>query len=590
MTPVSLDWEGPFDGPPPRLMVRAIDDNQVRWAERIVELTGVLEQLDQWEQEARKGPGGAPRTFPNRALLVAMVLAATADEPMHISVWRDILFSRIGKSARRRLEVPDPPAPDDILGWENVYRNMRTRFKGIWGLMDPSPAPKNRRLPATEFEARVAEETARRGQEALEEAHRRLTWFTNRVIEASLLAGPRDLRRSTALSMAVDATPIPAFARAGKRGRAKGRNPGAMIISSTDPDADWYDRTPGREDDGFPRVSRGKWAYELSIAVLGDLDENAVVPRPSFVLAMAPLHKPGKAPGREALHALKSIIDRGYSANFVAGDRAYSSLLPENFQLPARSLGYRLVFDYTVKQLGSKGEAQGFIQVEGAWYCPSMPEALINATKDLRAGKIDKAIYSKRIELRRRYLARPNTSPDPEGHQRYLCPAAGACTARCPLKEKSERREGDLVQIRPSRDLLENPPPCCTQETVTIPPEAGARFAQALQYASPEHRRTYSTLRNSIEGMNGFFKDAAFEAIGESQRRRVRGVAPQSIMVAFQLMAANLRKVVAYAEDLRRADESDAKPRRRRRRTRPLQDWVPGADAAAQTGLSPPAA
>jgi len=38
--------------------------------------------------------------------------------------------------------------------------------------------------------------------------------------------------------------------------------------------------------------------------------------------------------------------------------------------------------------------------------------------------------------------------------------------------------------------------------------------------------------------MNGFVKDGAHEALGDPQRRRIRGVVAQSVLVAFLLLAA----------------------------------------------------
>ena len=59
--------------------------------------------------------------------------------------------------------------------------------------------------------------------------------------------------------------------------------------------------------------------------------------------------------------------------------------------MPARSLGYQLVPDYRIDQLGLQGTHQGMILVDDSFYCPAMSEALINATKDFRDGKIDEA-------------------------------------------------------------------------------------------------------------------------------------------------------------------------------------------------------
>jgi hypothetical protein len=43
--------------------------------------------------------------------------------------------------------------------------------------------------------------------------------------------------------------------------------------------------------------------------------------------------------------------------------------------------------------------------------------------------------------------------------------------------------------------------------------------------------------------MHGYFKDGAREAVDDPERRRIRGVAAQSVLVAFQLFAGNIRKI-----------------------------------------------
>ena len=97
------------------------------------------------------------------------------------------------------------------------------------------------------------------------------------------------------------------------------------------------------------------------------------------------------------------------------------------------------------------------------------------------------------------------------------------------------------------------------------------------------------TLRNSIEGMNGFMKDSAFEAMADSQRRRIRGTAPQTIFVAFQILAANLRKIEGFLKAVRAATAGVFRPRRRPRTT-PSPSWRPPAADRASGGPSPPAA
>lgn len=140
--------------------------------------------------------------------------------------------------------------------------------------------------------------------------------------------------------------------------------------------------------------------------------------------------------------------------------------------------------------------------------------------------------------------------------------------------------------------VTDHPPPICTQQSVTVPPEAGAKFAQPLLYGSDDWQAAYATLRSTNEGMNGFLKDGAREALGDPQRRRIRGVAAQSIFVSLLLWAANLRKIDRV---LVAAAAGTARRRPRRRRTRALGEWLPGQPPPPTTvtggpGPDPPTA
>ncbi len=168
--------------------------------------------------------------------------------------------------------------------------------------------------------------------------------------------------------------------------------------------------------------------------------------------------------------------------------------------------------------------------------------------------------------------------------------------ARCDLKPASVREctKGRL-RIPVTAAVADLPPLICTQQSVTIPPEAGAKFAQPLLYGSDEWQAAFSTLRNTNEGMNGYLKDQAREALGDPQRRRIRGVAAQSVFVSLLLCAANLRKIAGFLA--RAAAEAAGKLHRRirRRRTRSIGEWLPEqpsptAPVSGNPGPDPPTA
>ena len=95
--------------------------------------------------------------------------------------------------------------------------------------------------------------------------------------------------------------------------------------------------------------------------------------------------------------------------------------------------------------------------------------------------------------------------------------------------------------------------------------------------------------------MNGFLKDGAREALGDPQRRRIRGVAAQSVFVALLLWAANLRKIDRFLVQMAAETAGNVRRRPRRRRTRGIDQWLPGQlppapPVTAGPGPDPPAA
>ena len=73
--------------------------------------------------------------------------------------------------------------------------------------------------------------------------------------------------------------------------------------------------------------------------------------------------------------------------------------------------------------------------------------------------------------------------------------------------------------------------------------------------------------------MNGFIKDGAREAVDDPERRRIRGVAAQSVLVAFQLFAANMRKISEFLAH-REAEGKKVRKLPSRRSTRSLNTWA----------------
>jgi hypothetical protein len=268
---------------------------------------------------------------------------------------------------------------------------------------------------------------------------------------------------------------------------------------------------------------------------------------------------------------LASAAARGHKPGWLGHDRAYTAALPGRFHLPARALGYSPVMDYRADQPGIQASTQGALLVEGTWYCPALPDPLITATARLRDHAITRDLYDQQIAARAPYQLKRKDGPDDDGYQRLSCPALGRHPGlMCPLRPASlSPRDGRPKVLQPP----EEPPKTCRQTAITIAPGTGARYRQDLPYASPAWHQAYATLRNTIEGLNGYAKDPAHQALAQPGRRRVRGIAACSLFTALLLMAANIRKIRTWRA-LTPRDKARITRRARRRRTS-LRDYHP---------------
>ena len=205
--------------------------------------------------------------------------------------------------------------------------------------------------------------------------------------------------------------------------------------------------------------------------------------------------------------------------------------------------------------------SNGALLIEGGWYCPKMSEPLIDATLELRKGKVGRDLYEERIAARGAYALRRKQGPDQDGYERWSCPAIGRYPkVMCPLRPNSLSPGNTRIKVLGTEEGLR--PLICRQSAVTIAPDVGVRHRQELRFATDEWHERYATLRNSIEGLNGYIKDPCHEALSQPGRRRVRGIAPQSIFVTVLLMAANIRKIRSFRQDQAR----QLKPQRPKRR------------------------
>ncbi len=530
-----------------------ISDQTVAFAAELIDRSGKAPVIE----AALAHATGRPRPLPVRAVLTALLCLALDDRPLFLTDTTRLLFQQLPETSRRLLGVPGTATTERA--YKAAYRRVRYCFAAIRSVMDPSPLPKNRRLAEQDLKARARLMTPAQAQAA----RGRLEAFINALIEASISALTEEELGAYDGSAALDATPVPLFSR----GPSKRTG-----LCASDPDGGWYVREGDhreREDDKGKPLRKISWALEATIATMAR-PPGARPAHPNLAAGLA-LTRPGEDPGGTGARVLASLAARGRKTGWLGYDRAYTQALPARFQLPARALGYKPVMDYRADQLGIQANTGGALLVEGTWYCPALPEPLITATTRLRDHAITRDLYDQQITARCPYQLKHKDGPDTDGYQRLSCPAAGTRPRLiCPLRQASTApRDGRAKVLQPPPE----PPRICRQTAITIAPDTGARYRQDLPYGSPAWHKSYATLRNTIEGLNGLIKDPAHEALAQPARRRVRGIAAQSIFTALLLIAANIRKTRAWRALTARGRARIT--RRARRRRASLRDYLP---------------
>lgn len=472
--------------------------------------------------------GVRARQCPVRTFVLGMLLTQTDHRPAHLSRVHEALVS-LSRDDRRRLGVD--------VDWHGVPHQLTYR--------------------QVEY-LNALVETALRKDEPDGRASEVLQRFVDVLIEASV----PETAAKTSTSLAIDWTDYESFAHP----------PGRDGISA-DPEAAWGHRRgggPGEKAELF-------FGHYCSLATMVRDEDGPEVPE---LVRHMTLSACSNDPVPVFVDALVQAAEGGrLQLGDVLADSGYAHRVAEHFALPLRAGGAALVIDLHPQDRGTQGTHGGAICHNGNLYCPATPRRLFELCPLARdASKEEVAAHDERAAELARYKFGRISATDRDGFHRVCCPAvAGKC--RCPLRPTSTALDLSRPEIL---DPPGHPPTCCTQRTITVPPQVNAKTRQKHDYPSRAWRRSFAR-RTAVERSNARVKDPATIDISKGWCRLMGLVGP-TLFLAAALAIRNLAIADAFearqAEDERRQALGIA-PKSRRRRRRTLGDLVVAGSANA---------
>ncbi len=367
------------------------------------------------------------------------------------------------------------------------------------------------------------------------------------LLEASIPAGHKD----ASAALAADWTDVETWSRPPRHG----------ATGCADPQAAWGHRNtnlPGPKGELF-------FGYYLSAATMVGEENGPAVPELARRMRLSSC---ALDPARALAAALLRMPPAGISLGDVLADSGYAYRDAQAWAIPLRQAGARLVQDLHPADRGPKGTHHGAIIANGNLYCPQTPRPLLQlgplppaATTEQTAGHDQQT-----AELARHKLGRI-TADDADGYHRVACPAVMG-KIRCPLKPESMTLDRGRPEILTPP---EHPPPCCAQQTITVPPHIAVKTRQKHDYPSAAHRRSYAR-RTAAERTFATIKDPATTSIARGWCR-LTGITPLTLWLACLIVTRNQR--ILHAFDARQAGNNrraaaGLPPRTRKRRRQTL--------------------
>ncbi len=373
-----------------------------------------------------------------------------------------------------------------------------------------------------------------------------LASICDQLLEASI---PEQFKDATT-ALAVDWTDVETFSRPPSRG----------TCDCADPEASWGHRAgggPGQDSELF-------YGYYASAATMMPGEHGPPVPELARRMTVCSCHAD---PARALVPVLTAMPAAGIPLGDILADSGYAHRDAEAWAIPLRTAGAQLIQDLHPSDRGPKGTHHGAIIANGNLYCPATPRPLLELGPLARGATSEQvsAHDQQSAELARHKLGKI-TSDDADGYHRVMCPAVMG-KIRCPLRPASMTLDRDRPEILTPPG---HPPACCTQQTVTVPPQTCAKTAQKHDYPSAAHRKSYAR-RTGAERTFATAKDPASNNIARGWTR-LMGLAPLTLWLTCLLAVRNQRILTAWTarqdDNARRAAAGlPPKTRRPRRKT-----------------------
>ncbi len=366
------------------------------------------------------------------------------------------------------------------------------------------------------------------------------------LLEASVPAAHKD----TSAALSADWTDVETWSRPPRHGTTE----------CADPEASWGHRNtnlPGPRGEMF-------FGYYLSAVTMVREENSPAVPELARRMTLTSCHLD---PARALVPVLQQMAADGIPLGDILADSGYAHRAAAAWAIPLRRAGAQLIQDLHPHDRGPQGTHHGAIIANGNLYCPATPGLLLDIQPLARDATLeDTAAHDQRAaELAKHKLGRI-TSDDADGYHRVTCPAV-AGKIRCPHRPDSMKLDRGRPEILTPPD---NPQACCSQQTITVPPDVAAKTRQKHDYPSPAHRRSYNR-RTSAERTFATIKDPATTSIARGWCR-LTGLTPLTLWTACLLTIRNQRILAAcnarQADNARRAAKGlPPKTRKRRRQT-----------------------